>query len=275
VPGFNAVNRFGYKMVHYNYDTPAEEIISGINSHGLNIICGSPAFLSRLAPYAAGIRVKTDAVMSYAEILEPHVKPVLEKAFRAPVHQLYAGTEGYYASSCRLGTLHLNEDIIYFNLLPVAGRPGVFNMVVTDLYRKTQPIINYELNDMIELSDEKCPCGSNFRAVKAVIGRADDYLILNGPKGDVIVYADFPCRALIAAVEGINDYKIVQKSRDKIEVYVEFVPGSGGQDSLNRAKAAVEEVMIKYAGHAPAVEVREEKLVFDTEKKLKRVERLF
>ncbi len=252
VPAFHEINRFGYRLIHYRYDVPPKEIIAGINRKKLNILAGSPTFLAQLAPYAGLIDHPVDVVISYAEILEEHVEQLLRNAFNAPVRQLYAATEGYIAASCPEGRLHLNEDLLRFKLDPVEGRPGVYTMKITDLYRRTQPIINYTMGDMIELDDSVCSCGSGFRLIKRIIGRSDDYLLVaagstvdgavragdstggargssGATAGDLsspptrIVYADYVRRAIITAADGIREYRVVQKSLLDVTVLVSFV----------------------------------------------------
>jgi phenylacetate-coenzyme A ligase PaaK-like adenylate-forming protein len=37
-------------------------------------------------------------------------------------------------------------------------------MIVTNLVNRVQPLIRYEMNDIVELG-EPCPCGSHFRVI--------------------------------------------------------------------------------------------------------------
>ena len=256
VPAFAEVNRFGYKLIHFNYDIPVEQIIDGINRYELNILAGSPTFLSQLVPFAGRIRHRIDVVVSYAEILEAHVRRRLQLGFRAPVHELYAATECYLAASCRLGTLHLNEDLVYVRLKSVPARENVFSVTVTDLYRTTQPIINYSLNDLLELDPGRCPCGSKFRVVKQIIGRADDYLIVRRKSGDhAIVYADYVRRAIILTAAALSEYRVVQDAPDHVVVELQFADPGDHSDQAAAVRQAVLELFEKYGDHPPTIEV--------------------
>ena len=82
--------------------------------------------------------------------------------------------EGMLAFTCPAGSLHLNEDCTLFEF-DEAGDTigGARRTVITDLYRRVQPFLRYELNDLVELSPDECPCGSAFRRIRRIHGRAD------------------------------------------------------------------------------------------------------
>ena len=86
---------------------------------------------------------------------------------------IYQATEGFLGAACRLGTLHLNEDVLIVERKPVPGT-NRFLPVVTDLCRTTQPMIRVCLPDLLEPLDSPCLCGSPLTAVQPVEGRLDD-----------------------------------------------------------------------------------------------------
>ncbi len=86
---------------------------------------------------------------------------------------IYQATEGFLGASCRYGTLHLNEDSLIIERTPVAGT-NRFMPIVTDLRRTTQPMVRVQLDDLIEVMDEPCLCGSPLLAVRGVEGRVRD-----------------------------------------------------------------------------------------------------
>jgi putative adenylate-forming enzyme len=86
---------------------------------------------------------------------------------------IYQATEGFLGYSCADGQLHLNEDSLEFELAPVPGTPG-HQIIVTDLLRKTQPIVRVKLDDYIELEQKPCSCGFAGRTVRPVSGRVQN-----------------------------------------------------------------------------------------------------
>lgn len=85
---------------------------------------------------------------------------------------IYQATEGFLGAPCRLGVLHLNEDVLIVEREPVA-RTDRFRPIVTDLRRTSQPVVRLRLDDLLE-PVVTCACGSPFQAVRGVEGRMDD-----------------------------------------------------------------------------------------------------
>jgi putative adenylate-forming enzyme len=85
---------------------------------------------------------------------------------------IYQATEGFIGAPCRLGSLHLNEDVMVIEREPVAGTDR-FRPIVTDLRRTSQPVVRLMLNDLLE-SAPPCPCGSSLHTVRGVEGRFED-----------------------------------------------------------------------------------------------------
>ncbi len=279
--GFAEVNRFGWVLRHVDYRRPLPSVIEEINRMRLNILAGSPTFLLRLAPLAARIDHPVDVVVSYAEILEPPARERLEAAFRAPVHEIYACTEGYVAASCHRGTLHLNDDLLHIRLVPrESGAANCCHMIVSDLNRITQPIINYRLNDMVELDSSPCSCGSRFRAIRGVLGRSDDALVFRRRDGSyALLYADYVCRAIIEVGGPVSEYRVVQDALGRVEVLLDMPlePQTGlpHPQAVEDVRARLGRLFSDYTDRPPELEVRVSSLSPDPELKLKRVSRAF
>src|SRR2546423_12364179 len=114
-------------------------------------------------------------MISVAEMLEPQGQEPLQETFNVPVHQIYQCPEGLLAVSCADGSIHIQEDLVALQFEPVSnGDDRRFIPIVTDLWRRTQPIIRYRLNDILQLDPALCPCGSSFRVIQSIEGRCDD-----------------------------------------------------------------------------------------------------
>jgi putative adenylate-forming enzyme len=219
-PVFMSVVNFGVKLVYVDYTRPVEELMELINREELNILAGPPSLLVMIAQHRGSIAHRIDAIVSYAEVLTDEARSSLKQAFSAPVVQIYQGAEGFIASTCRKGKLHLNEDIVLVELEEAGDTIGnARKVVITDLYRTTQPIIRYSLNDILEISGEQCECGSCFRVVERIHGRADDIFHLRGPTGETrYLFPDYVQRSIIYASDAILQYQAIQHSIDSIEI---------------------------------------------------------
>jgi hypothetical protein len=95
------------------------------------------------------------------------------EALGARPRPLYQATEGFLGAACRRGRLHLNEHSLAVELEPVAGTDG-FRLVVTDLRRRSQPIVRVRMDDFVELDPAPCGCGYAGRTILPPAGRVAD-----------------------------------------------------------------------------------------------------
>ncbi|MGA1822041.1 MAG: F390 synthetase-related protein [Thermoplasmatota archaeon] len=234
-PAFMEVRKFGVKIIYVDYTHPVRDLIDKINEEKLNILAGPPSLLSMISRERKRIKHDIDCIISYAEVLTDTVNAFLRDSFDAPVIQIYQGSEGFIGTTCREGNLHINEDVLLVNLEDIPNSDDdAKRVIVTDLYRTTQPILNYQLNDLVEPGDINCPCGSSFRTIKRIHGRMDDVFILRGPDEDRrYLFPDYVRRSIISASGRITSYQAIQHDVDKIEIRLVVEPGSGIDEIRN------------------------------------------
>jgi putative adenylate-forming enzyme len=226
-PAFMEARFLGVTIVYSDYTRPVEALIRLINERRLNVLAGPPSLLRLIAQQRGGIDHPIEALISYAEVLDDVARRLLELDFGVPIAQIYQGAEGFIASTCRAGNLHLNEDVVFVEALPVAGSLGdARRLVVTDLYRRALPFVRYQLNDIVELDDGPCACGSVFRLVRRIHGRADDIFLLpssSGEPGQVRhLFPDYVTRAINQASDAIREFQAIQHTPASIEIRLDL-----------------------------------------------------
>ncbi|MHA1558013.1 MAG: hypothetical protein ACTSPM_13905, partial [Candidatus Heimdallarchaeota archaeon] len=238
-PTFKEISNFGIHLVYIDYTLSVEEIIKLINTKKLNILSGPPSLLEIISSKKDQIDHPIEAVISYAEVLSKATREKLEEIFEVSIIEIYQGAEGFIASTCKCGSLHLNEDVLLIETLDVDDKIGkARNLLITDLYRTTQPIIRYEMNDIIELQESKCECGSCFRVIEKIHGRSDDIFHLKNKDGEIsYLFPDYVRRSINQASQEIEEYQAIQKALDKIEIRLVL------SNEKNREK--IEEKIIK------------------------------
>jgi putative adenylate-forming enzyme len=227
-PAFTAVTAFGVELIYVDYLTPVEELLRLIALHRLEVLAGPPSVLGLLAEVHERIPHPIRAVLSYAEELDEASRVRLAAAFTAPVVELYQGAEGMLAFTCPAGTLHLNEDVTLMQLGEAVDEGGrIRRAIVTDLYRRTQPFLRYELGDLIELDPTPCPCGSAFRRLKRIHGRSDAVLALAAPGGGTIrLMPDHVRRSINQASDDVLEYQVIQWALDDLELRLRVKDGA-------------------------------------------------
>lgn len=253
-PAFN-YNQSGNKLTYINQLQPIEKIIEQLEKLNPNVVSAPPSLLKILAAelIKGRLKISPKLLYSYAEVLYPEVKEYLEKKFKCKVHEIYQGSEGCYAITCRHGNLHINEDMIFFELLDDRGLPTkdgepCHKLLVTDLHKKSQPIIRYELNDIITISKEKCSCGSNFRVIKQIQGRADDMFwgLRTDTNEPQFIFQDYISRTIISTSEDIEEYQATQVSYTEIILRIQLKKGSNKEKIKEQLAQKLKKVFLKY-----------------------------
>ncbi len=210
------------KFEFFDLLNPIETHVQGLNSFGPTILIAPPSVLRMLAQAKDGgvLNISPDKIISVAEVLEPIDEHYIAVSFGQKLHQVYQATEGFIASTCQYGTLHLNEDMIVVQKEYVDESAGKFIPIITDFSRTTQPIIRYRLNDILTERKEPCPCKSHYTAIEKIEGRCDDIFYLKDTNGDYKpVFPDYISRAVMYASEFIDEYKVVQFD-NSIKIYL-------------------------------------------------------
>lgn len=227
------------------------------------ILVGPPSVLRVVADHLGpDERVRPQRLLSVAEVLTDADAAALAETFgQRRVHQLYQCTEGLLARTCEEGTLHLNEEFVVFEREVVEGRR--FIPIVTDLRRRTQPIVRYRLNDILVERATPCPCGGVTTALERIEGREDDALVVSG----VTVFADMVTRAIIRA-DGFTQYRVRQYigGGDRLEIALDDLSAQG-------AVTAVLEELWERLGVAPPL-LEFVTYTHDVTQKLRRVQRV-
>jgi putative adenylate-forming enzyme len=214
---------------YFDLMSPLEDSVQTLNILQPSILVAPPSMLELLAQEQLGenLRINPHSLISVAEVLEPQDRDRLEGVFHAPIRQIYQATEGLLAVSCSHNFLHLQEDIMAVQLEPVANSESRFTPIITDLWRRTQPIIRYRLNDILTLEHKPCTCGSSWRVIQQIEGRSDDVLEFEQVSGGLRpFFPDTIRRAILLAGPQILEYEAVQEQPGRLRVHLKAEPGS-------------------------------------------------
>lgn len=268
------------RFEYFDLLTPLKESVEKLNRFQPDVLVGPASLLSLLR------REKTDGrlsiapirVISVAEVLEPQDKEALKGAFAVPVHQIYQCTEGLIAACCERGSLHILEDVIAVDLEVLDQDEESIRAVpvITDLWRTTQPIIRYRMNDVIVVEKRPCGCGSAFRVLRAIEGRYDDVLFARDADGALKpVFADLVRRILLLASDRITDYLVVQRTLSAWDVNLDLDSQEDFQMLAHSLEQRFQNTLAGYGLVAPQINVALGVPARDPLAKKRRVRRTF
>jgi putative adenylate-forming enzyme len=247
-PAFT-LNRFGHKLNYIGQLDSIENIVKKLSDQQPNIISAPPSMLKILAREAEEGRLAVHPLklVSYAEVLYPDVREYLRRVFNCEVHEIYKCSEGAIAITCKYGNLHVNEDLVAIQLVNRDGSPTTpgdpcHKLIITDLHKSTLPIIKYELNDIITLSTGRCRCGSHFKVIEKIQGRADDLFwgLRKTDRSRHFIYQDYISRTIISVSDKIEEFQAIQKDYEHLVLRIEL-----NRDTEQAEKMKIKEELVR------------------------------
>ena len=174
--------------------SPISELVECLNEWRPEAIATYPSVLRQLAAeqLAGRLAIPLEHVATSAEVLTAQVRAIVRRAWSIEVQDTYGATEyAPIASECPAGRKHLFENGAIIEVIDERGQ-AVRNgergarLLLTVLERYTQPLIRYELSDLLRVSDEPCPCGRPYWVIDSIDGREEDILEFPGRDGRLI-----------------------------------------------------------------------------------------
>lgn len=248
----NLYERVGSSLIRFRYFDlmlPLAEAVAALNRFDPQVIVGPPSLLLMLAAeHQRGVlRSQPERLISAAEVLEPYDQTQLTAIFGVPVEQIYQCTEGLLALSCVAGGLHVQEDLVALQYAPLGDDATRVTPIVTDLWRTTQPIIRYRLNDVLQLDPQPCRCGSDFQLIQAIEGRCDDlcsFMLRSG--GSRIFFPDTIRRMILLSSPDILDYHALQTCCGQLSISLDVPPTVSFTTVAEAVRVSVAASMAQY-----------------------------
>jgi phenylacetate-CoA ligase len=224
---------------------PLKEVVGQLNRFQPDVLLAYANVLEILAREALAGRLRLAGplrqVINMSEPLSEGARNLIGEAFGLPVTNNYAMGECMALSiGCPKGNgMHLQADWAVLEVVdrhgePVPpGRPGE-KVFITNLYNKVQPFIRYEIQDVVTLSPDPCPCGSPFPLIRKVEGRTDEVVWVRDGDGYRQIHPYVFVDVLDEAPE-VGWYQIVQVERNRFLLRATPAPGRRvSRDELQR-----------------------------------------
>ncbi len=157
-------------------------------------------------------------IASTALALFPSDRKMLQAVFpNATIIDVYGSREvPGIATECRLRTMHVNDDLVHVEFLPIPEQPGRYKLVVTALDNLTFPFIRYDIGDVGAPLAASCGCGLPFSAMDWGFGKVLDTFV--SPEGRLMTGGFF--EDLMYGVAGVHAYQFRQRTDLDITLYI-------------------------------------------------------
>ncbi len=165
------------------------------------------------------------AIICASENLYDFQRKELEQAFNTRVYSFYGHTEhSCFAGECEKSNYyHLQSEYGYTELINESGYDALEEdeageIVCTGFNNYVFPFIRYRTGDIAINSNEKCICGRNYKLIKKVEGRQQDYFLDKTGSKVTFIYCD---EALWDVKDKIYLYQYVQNELGIVALYIQ------------------------------------------------------
>ena len=243
---------------------PLTEITAVLRAFRPDVLYGYPSILALLAheQCAGRLGIVPTLVVTASEVRSPEMEACIVAAWGVRPFNCYASTEtGITAVDCSAHRgLHVLEDFVIIENVDAQGRPVPdgqpgHRLLVTNLWARTQPLIRYELSDMVVIDSTPCVCGRTLRRIVAIDGRSDDVLELTGRNGGVVPVHPLAIRSPLAALDDVWQYQVLFNGRT-LEVRVVPRLGADPRTLPVRIERALAEALAAAGAVPPPITVR-------------------
>ncbi len=242
---------------------PVGELAAALDAFKPEFVVGYPSVLALLAheQQAGALHLSPAKVATVSEVRTPEMTDAIRTAWGVDPFDWYGITEGgVLASECqhRQG-MHLFEDLFIVENVDADGEPVAagevgHKLLITNLFNSTQPLIRYELSDMVALDSRPCPCGRTSRRVTAIDGRSDDVLMLSGPTGAQVAVHPMVMRRPFLGLPMVRQYKIILEEAG-VRVLVVLAHDAPVEATMRKVRAGLVAALADAGAAAPGIVV--------------------
>jgi len=242
-----------HRLCPLSVTQPLPELVDRLNRFRPQHLSAYPSVAAQLADEQLGgrLHLELDGLTTNSEPLTPALRDRLEHAFGVRPHNFYATTEGLYGHDCPDGSMHLFDDMCIVENVDADGDPVPAGEVgarilVTNLFNRTQPLIRFEVSDLITVDPEPCPCGRSLMRVRSLEGRAEDVIRLGGVSVHPLQFA------LVTADPDVREFQVVQEGA---VLRLRVALRDGADEAPARLRARVGARLEELGVERPVVEV--------------------
>jgi len=178
----------GQKVPYLQLSTTVtpKALVEHLNEFQPDVLIAYPSIASVLTDELrqGRLHISLKVIFCGGETLPEEMRRRIEEAWGVRIFNMYGATESAPVAgecSAHMG-LHLFEDFTIVenvdeNNQPVPPGEVGAKILLTVLYRRTQPLIRYEVADMVRVSPHgPCPCGRPFTLLESILGRTGEGL---------------------------------------------------------------------------------------------------
>jgi phenylacetate-coenzyme A ligase PaaK-like adenylate-forming protein len=219
-----------HRILSLSATQPVPELVDRLNEFQPDFLNVYPSIGGLLADeqLAGRLRVGIRGMTANSEPLTDSLRARLERAFGVRPTNFYGTTEGLYGHDCEHGSMHLFDDMCIVenvddDFRPVPPGEVGSRLLVTNLFNRVQPLIRFEVTDLVAIEPEPCACGRTLTRIRSLDGRAEDVLTLDGVAVHPLQFG------VVTADPDVREFQVVQNGA-ALRLRVALRDGSAGAE---------------------------------------------
>ncbi len=251
-----------YALRQLDARTPLCDVVAALNEHRPEQLVAYPSMASLLAleQLEGRLRIAPRVVCTSSEVRTEEMTANIRAAWGVEPFDLYGTTESLYAGDCAHHQgMHVFEDLGLMEVVDQCGDPvpdGIAGakLLATSFIKRTQPVLRYEISDIVALTTAPCPCGRPLARMVSLQGRSDDILRMKGADGRTVAVHPLTLRSPMAALPELRQYKIIHDD-DGLHVLVVLRDAIPGDELSRRVYATLQSKLLAAGVASPRLEV--------------------
>jgi phenylacetate-CoA ligase len=207
-----------YKMDAETIDRTARRLIR----FKPDMLIAFPSSLYHFATSAGAVaadKIRPKVITTSGETLYDWQRSAIEAAFCSPVYNHYGCCEfGAIARECsERNGLHFAADRVYIESVPMTAQgsaDSVCELVVSGLDNYGMPFIRYAIEDLGQVTWDRCSCGLGLPRLTSLAGRVYD--IVQAPNGNFLG-GTFWGHIL---KQGVEKFQVIQEELNEVKIIV-------------------------------------------------------
>lgn len=216
-----------FNLIENNMNDYIEKIVA----FNPDFIQAYPSVISLLSKYIVENNIKISlanlkAIICASENIYDFQRQQINQAFNAKIYSFYGHTEhSCLAGECEKSNYyHLQSEYGYTELINESGCDALEEdeageIICTGFSNYAVPFIRYRTGDIAINSNERCSCGRNYKLIKRIDGREQEYFIDKTGAKVTFIYSDV---ALWQVRHKIYLYQYVQNEGGSVELYIQY-----------------------------------------------------
>lgn len=219
-----------------------------ILDHEITALMGAPSYLLHLASVAEHELGWEPRELQVRKLIcgaepggsIPSTRKRLENAWGAEVFDHLGASEvgpWGYECSAHPGGPHICEAFFLMEFVdPETLQPAdpgqLAKLIITSLEKYAQPVIRFDVKDLVRLSDRSCACGRTFGWVPGgILGRTDDLFKVRG-----LLFSPQAVEDVVRSFEELSEYRVILSKQgvlDELTLKVETTLPAESSSSLS------------------------------------------